>query len=207
MIRQSTPLQTTMVTYSCVGVSRVTIRSQAAQIAEWQGSGVRIHLISPWRAHLRDHADIASTTTATRQPNICSFSCRASSGPCTRNQPHVPDGAHLHREAELVLRLHHPQSLRLGRHDQMASPRANRGDSRSVTTSRPVGSLLGRLLGEVEIGGRTERPPRAVVEAGPADDQSHECLAVLAGPGVELDDGFRLRAAPVPLLQDLSLGG
>ncbi|TLS48069.1 hypothetical protein FE633_00880 [Streptomyces montanus] len=34
----------------------MTIRSQVAQIAEWQDPVVHVHLISPWRAHLRDHA-------------------------------------------------------------------------------------------------------------------------------------------------------
>lgn len=56
MIRQSAPLQLAMVAYSCVGVSRVTIRLVFARIAEPQGSVVGVHLISPWRAHLGDHA-------------------------------------------------------------------------------------------------------------------------------------------------------
>jgi hypothetical protein len=56
MIRQSVPFQMPMVAKSCVGVSLVTIRSQVAQIAEWQDPVVRVHLISPWRAHLGDHA-------------------------------------------------------------------------------------------------------------------------------------------------------
>jgi hypothetical protein len=56
MIRQSAPLQVAMVAYSCAGVSRVTIRLQFARIAEWQGPVVRVHLISPWPAHLGDHA-------------------------------------------------------------------------------------------------------------------------------------------------------
>jgi hypothetical protein len=38
-----------MVAYSCVGVSRVTIRLKFARIAEWQGSVVRVHLISSRR--------------------------------------------------------------------------------------------------------------------------------------------------------------
>jgi hypothetical protein len=45
-----------MVAYSCVSVYRVTIRLQFARIAEWQGPIVHVHLISPWRAHLGDHA-------------------------------------------------------------------------------------------------------------------------------------------------------
>jgi hypothetical protein len=49
MIRQSAPLQVAMVAYSCVGVSRVTIRLQVARIAEWQGPVVRVHLISSRR--------------------------------------------------------------------------------------------------------------------------------------------------------------
>jgi hypothetical protein len=45
-----------MVAYSRVGVSRVTIRLQFVGIAEWQDPVVRGHLISPWPAHLGDHA-------------------------------------------------------------------------------------------------------------------------------------------------------
>jgi hypothetical protein len=41
MIRQSAPLQVAMVTYSCVGVSRVTIRPQFARIARWRASASR----------------------------------------------------------------------------------------------------------------------------------------------------------------------
>jgi hypothetical protein len=53
-----------MVAYSCVGVSRVTVRLQLARIAEWQGPGVRVHLISPWRRTWLTMPDIASTTIA-----------------------------------------------------------------------------------------------------------------------------------------------
>ncbi|MFC7266273.1 hypothetical protein [Streptomyces lutosisoli] len=34
----------------------MTIRLPFARIAEWQRPVVRVHLISPWRAHLGDHA-------------------------------------------------------------------------------------------------------------------------------------------------------
>ena len=56
MIRPSAPLQVAMVAYSCVGAFRPTTRLQFARIAEWQGLVVRVHLISPSRAHRGDHA-------------------------------------------------------------------------------------------------------------------------------------------------------
>jgi hypothetical protein len=53
MIRQSAPLQVAMVAYSCVGVSRVTIRSQFARIARWRAYASRQtrYLSSPTIGH------------------------------------------------------------------------------------------------------------------------------------------------------------
>lgn len=44
MTRQFPPLQVAMVAYSCVGVSRVTIRSQLARIAGRQADSTRTSL-------------------------------------------------------------------------------------------------------------------------------------------------------------------